>query len=193
MQAQLRMLMPDEMNARLAGAAVDAASRGPVTPIPLTAAGNRTVGVIYDRFLQGAAAARAQAAAGSTVTPDAIASHPVWQGRLTVVVAYPMSCDGKPNQPLAIRFGGGMGPVPPTLEGEAIRGRDAAGLLPGVTLPDEALVAAFRNAFPRQLQADPPQLRAARFADALVPQALVAPIGIRVDPSRSRPSGHRLP
>ena len=147
MQAQLRMLLPDEMNARLAGAAVDAASRGPVTPIPLTAAGNRTVGVIYDRFLQGVAAARAQAAAGSTVTPDAIASHPVWQRRLTVVVAYPMSCDGKPNQPLAIRFGGGVGPVPPTLEGEAIRGRDAAGLLPGVTLPDEALVAAFRNAF----------------------------------------------
>jgi hypothetical protein len=146
LHAQLRMLTPVEMNARLADAAVEAAQR-PVVPIPLASGQNRVVGAIYDRFLQGAAAARARVAAGATASPAEIAAHPVWQRRLTVVVAHPIGCDGRPNQPLAIRFGRGMGPVVPEIDGEPVRGRDAASLLPGVTLPDEALVTAFRNAF----------------------------------------------
>ncbi len=142
--AQLALLTPAEQDAHLATVAAEAARRGPVTPVPLLGSGSRALGALYDRFHLGVLIGRAQMAANQAPDPAAIAASPVWQSRGAVIVAYPINCDGKPNQPLAIRITGAMGPISPTPIGEAVRGA-AQSLLPGIAVPGDALVQSFRN------------------------------------------------
>ena len=131
----------------MAELAAEAAVRGPVTPLPLTNTTTRVIGVVYDQYLMGIVIARAQIAAGNTPDPRAIVEHPNWQSRGTVIVAYPIDCDGRPNRPLAIRWKSQMaGPVAPTPISDPVRGSAAQSLLPGVGVPDDALVVSMRNA-----------------------------------------------
>ncbi len=90
---------------------------------------------------------RAQIAGGQSADAKVIAAHPLWQSRGTVVVAYPVDCDGRPNQPLAIRWTTRMNlPVPPTAIDGPARGAAAQAILPGVAIPEGALVISLRNA-----------------------------------------------
>ena len=137
-----------ERDARMAELAAEAAQRGPVVPIPLTGSTTRVVGVVYDQYLLGVVIGRAQSAAGQKPDPAAIAAHPLWQSRGTVVVAYPIDCEGRPNQPLAIRWVPVAGvPVAPAIIAGPARGAAALSILPGVAVPHDALVVSFRNAF----------------------------------------------
>jgi hypothetical protein len=143
--AQLPQSVLDQ-DARMAQLAVEAAQRGPAAPIPLVGESGRPIGALYDQFVLGALLARQRVGDGSTPDPTAIQQHPLWRSRQAVVVAYPIDCDGKPNQPLAIR--GTMPrsmPVVPEQIGAAVRGDAAQAMLPGAGLPGDALVASFRN------------------------------------------------
>ena len=143
LEAQLALLTPAEQDAQLAIVAAEAARRGPVTPIPLLGNGSRALGALYDRFHLGVLIGRAQIAANQPPDAADIAASPLWQSRGVVIVAYPINCDGKPNQPLAIRATG-IASIAPTPIGEAVRGA-AQTLLPGISLPGDALVQSFRN------------------------------------------------
>jgi hypothetical protein len=137
-----------ERDARMAELAAGAAQRGPATPIPLSGSTTRVVGAVYDQYLLGVVIGRAQIAAGQTPDPKTIAAHPLWQSRGTVVVAYPIDCEGRPNQPLAIRWTTQANvPVEPGVIGGPARGPAAQSILPGVAIPEDALVVSFRNAF----------------------------------------------
>ena len=146
----LHAQLPDlvrERDARLAELAAEAAQRGPAAPIPLSGDTSRVVGVVYDQYLLGIVIGRAQIAAGQKADARAIADHPLWQSRGTVVVAYPIDCEGRPNQPLAIRWTTRMNlPVSPAAIAGPLRGTAAQAVLPGVSLPDDALVVSLRNA-----------------------------------------------
>src|SRR5262245_24551854 len=93
-----------DRDARLAELAAEAAQRGPAVPIPLTGATSRVVGVVYDQYLLGVVIGRAQIASGKAPDARAIMADPLWQSRGTVVIAYPIDCEGRPNQPLLIRW-----------------------------------------------------------------------------------------
>jgi hypothetical protein len=132
---------------QMAELAAEAARRGPAIPIPLSGNTIRVVGVVYDQYLMGVVIARQQMAAGGTPDPRAIVEHPNWQSRGTVIVAYPIDCDGRPNRPLAIRWKSQIaGPVGPTPVSDPVRGAAAQSLLPGVSVPNDALVVSLRNA-----------------------------------------------
>lgn len=130
----------------MAGLAIEAAQRGPAVPIPLTNNTTRVVGVVYDQYLLGVSIARAQMAAGKTPDAQAVMADPLWQSRGTVVVAYPIDCEGRPNQPLAIRWTTTMNvPVQPAIIAGPMLGKVQT-LLPGVAVPDGAMVVSIRNA-----------------------------------------------
>jgi hypothetical protein len=136
-----------ERDAQLAELAAEAAQRGPAAPIPLSGDTSRVVGVVYDQYLLGVVIGRAQIAAGQKPDARTISDHPLWQSRGTVVVAYPIDCEGRPNQPLAIRWTTRMSlPVSPAAIAGPVRGAAAQAILPGVSLPDDALVVSLRNA-----------------------------------------------
>jgi hypothetical protein len=144
--AQIPQAIADR-DAHLAQLAAEAAARGPVVPIPLFSDSQRALAAVYDQYLLGVVVGRQQIAAGQKADASAIGSHPLFRGHTTVVVAYPITCDGKPNRPLAIRWTLSRPlPVAPQAVGEAVRGNNADAILPGVGLPDDALVVNLRNA-----------------------------------------------
>jgi len=145
-QAQMPQAVLDQ-DRNLATLAVEAAAKGPIAAIPLNGDSGRTFGVVYEHYLIGGIIASQAIAAGRPAQVDDILRHPAWQSRGTVVVAYPIDCDGRPNRPLAIRWQlGGAAPVSPSVIAGPMRGAEASALLPGVGLPDDALVVSLRNA-----------------------------------------------
>ena len=135
-----------EMDQRVAQLALEAATRGPVTPIPLFAGPtNRAIGAIYDRYHLAVVIARNQIAAGQTPDAGALSAHPIFQQHGTIVVAYPTDCDGRPNTPQAIRATTRLMVEPRIIAGPA-RGAEAQAMVPGVGLPADALVVALQNA-----------------------------------------------
>lgn len=123
----------------LAHIAVLRAQRPEITAIPLDTDGSTTRGVVYDRVLLGELRARASAAAGTPLDP----SKPPLElmPMAIVVVAKPLSCDGRRVAPKDISL---------AFEGKPIR-RTAlaapaqmAAMLPGVTLPDGSLAGEFQ-------------------------------------------------
>lgn len=143
--------VPPELMQRdlqLAELAAEAAGRGPVTPIPLYN-GSRIAGVVYDQYFMGVVIARAEIAAGRTPLAKSIVAHPNWQSRGTLIVAYPVDCNGRPNEPLAIRWNTTLKlPVSPESIAGPMKGSaaQAQALLPGISLPESALVVNLRNA-----------------------------------------------
>src|SRR6185295_4816444 len=115
-----------DQDARIAQLALEAASRGPATPIPLTGETGRTIGAVYDQYILGVVIARQLIASGLPANSGAITAHPLWRSRGTVVVAYPIDCDGRPNHPVAIRWKlSRLAPVEPQIIGDAVRGSNA--------------------------------------------------------------------
>jgi hypothetical protein len=95
--------------------------------------------------LLGIVIARAQINAADT-RRDGRLGGSVWQSRGTVVVAYPIDCDGRPNQPVAIRWSTRMNaPVSPAIIADRCW---AASNDPArrVAVPDGAMVVSLRNA-----------------------------------------------
>ncbi len=137
------------MDAQLADMAIEAAARGPAVPIPLPGENGRVFGVVYDRYLLAVAIARSRMAEGASAAAIAIAQHPSWTSRGTVVVAYAPDCEGRPNRPLAIRWQTrSQGPASPSILAGPMPGTEAQSLVPGVALPADAIVVNFRNALP---------------------------------------------
>ena len=140
--------VPPEMLAsetNLARLAIEAGSQGEITPIPLVAAGQR-YGWIYDRFRLGAVAARAAIASGTTPSADAPFGQGIVPMKL-VVVADPITCDGRTNQPVEVNLDVTTGPAagPARRTAPDARGEAASAILPGVKLAEGALVASFVN------------------------------------------------
>jgi hypothetical protein len=109
------------------------------SPIPLDQDGATTHGVVFDQFRLIARAARA--AAGARTRLDAAALPGAMRSR-TVVLAYPLFCDGRSTSPGAIEIVGGQG-TPIRREGDYVRDAAIGALLPGVQAPVASLAAAF--------------------------------------------------
>ena len=109
-------------------------------PIPLDQDGATTHGVVFDQFRMIARAARAAAAAGTTLDPKTVRAD-VTRTR-TVVLVYPLSCNEKTAAPAAIDI---IGPQRTLLRRDGEYARDAAigVLLPGVQAPASSLAATF--------------------------------------------------
>jgi len=102
-------------------------------PIPLGPDGDMTHGVIYDRFRMLARAARAAAAAGTTLDPKNPPSELAQQWM--VILAYPLSCGGRTVRPAAIDIVAPNGAVMPRSGLKELGAGDLAGLLPGANIP----------------------------------------------------------
>ena len=148
----LRAQMPaslQEIDRQSAQLAIEAAARGPAVAIPMSLGRGRTLASVYDQFIIGVQIARARTTAGETATVETLLNHESWKSRATVTVAYPIDCDGRPNHPIAIRWAmSGQSPVAPSVVGEPLRGDAGQSLLPGVAVPTDALVVAYRNVPP---------------------------------------------
>jgi hypothetical protein len=115
-------------------------------PIPLDADGGTTHGVMFDQFRMLARAARVAAAAGQKLDPDHL---PRDVAELhTIVVAYPLTCEGRVVQVITIDFVAQNGTMmsranlPPQTA-------NVARLLPGVHVPEGSLAATFPLIRPR--------------------------------------------
>ncbi len=123
----------------LAHIAILRAQTPAVVPIPLDTDGSTTRGVVYDRTHLAELRARASAAGGTPLDP----SKPPLEllQNAIVVVAYPLTCDGRRVLPKDIAL---------TFEGKPIRrtalvpSAQAASLLPGVTLVDGSMAGEFQ-------------------------------------------------
>jgi hypothetical protein len=142
----------------LMSTAVEQGATRDFTPIPLDADGTTTHGVLWDGFRTVAMASRAAATAGSTRAP---ASRP--EGG-TIVLAYPLSCDGRSVAPVTIDLVPPQGPPLPR-NGDLVKDAAIARLLPGANAPAGSLAARF------QIQQVPPTDRVRiTYAEAACPQ-----------------------
>ena len=114
-------------------------------PIPLDAEGAANHGVIFDQFRMFARAAHAAAAAGKPLDPKHLPPDVMRLG--TVVVVYPLACEGRSILPTAVNFVAMNGaPLPPAAQSPA---PDITTLLPGFEPPAGSLAVMFRLAHPR--------------------------------------------
>jgi hypothetical protein len=111
-----------------------------IPPIPLDQDGATTHGLVFDHFRMIARAARAAAATGTKLDPLKVPAD-VARPR-TVVLAYPLSCDGRTVAPAAIEIVGAQG-APPRRDGEYARDSAIGAILPGVQTPVSSLAATF--------------------------------------------------
>lgn len=109
-------------------------------PIPLDQDGATTHGIVFDQFRMIARAARAAAAAGTKLDPKTVPKE-VTRPR-TVVLAFPLSCEGRMAAPAAIDIIGPQGALV-RREGEYARDAAVGVLLPGVQAPASSLAATF--------------------------------------------------
>ena len=110
----------------LRSTALDQGATRVFEPIPLDADGSRTHGLVWDGFRTLAMAARTAVAAagGKPSRPDGG----------TIVLAYPLSCDGRTVKPVAIDILTSQGqPLP--RGGELVKGGALAALLPDTSAP----------------------------------------------------------
>lgn len=134
--------IPDAFQASdsLLAVALEQGATREFAPIPLDTDGSTTHGVMFDGFRMLAIAARAAAAAGTPLLP---AARP---RAGTVIVAHPLSCDGRTVTPTAIDF---VSPQGATAKRDLVKDADLVKLLPGVTVRPGSVAARF----------DQPQIR----------------------------------
>ena len=139
---------PQAYEANLTRLAIETAKDHDVVPIPLDADGSKTHGVLYDRFLLAQLQARARVVAGSPIDPASPPAGLMSMPPRMVVVAFPLTCEGKRNGPLDIGVTVNTGPMagPVRKMGDAVRGAALKDLLPGAALPEGALGQVFANA-----------------------------------------------
>ena len=135
----VRRLPPDVLTARLA---IELAQEGDVVPIPLDADGSRTHGIAFDHTMLAQLVARAAFLKGTPL--DLETRPPDFPPQDAVVVAFPLTCDGRINPPRSLQFHEGPGvhvsdPAHPIVA--RMLSPDEAHLrLPGAALPEESLV-----------------------------------------------------
>lgn len=130
--------IPDAFQASdsLLGVALEQGATRDFAPIPLGADGSTTNGMVWDGFRMLALAARAAAAAGSPLPP---AARP---DAGTVVLAIPLSCEGRTVAPVAIDLLPQQGAAVPR-KGDYIRDAEIQKVLPGTTAGAGSLAARF--------------------------------------------------
>ena len=128
----------------LASTALEQGATREFTPIPLDADGVTTHGVVWDGFRMLAMASRAAAASGKNLAPLSGMAAPI-AGREggTVVIAYPLTCEGRTVPPVAIDMVAVQGPPLP-LTGGIVKEAAIATLLPGVKAPAGSIAARFQ-------------------------------------------------
>lgn len=154
--------------------AVEQGAANEFAPIPLGADGSTTHGVMWDGFRMLAAASRAAATRGATLAPAAAREHGG-----TVILAYPLSCEGRSIAPAAIDILPPRGAPVPRM-GEPLKAGAIATLLPDVQAPDGSMAARF------QIQQIRPSDRVRiTYADAACPQGTTEVLlPMRFSPSR---------
>jgi hypothetical protein len=132
--------------------AVDQGTQRDFSPIPLDSAssdGNTALrGVVLDHFRMIARISRAAALDGRPIVLDPAVRPPDALRLRTVVIAYPLMCDGRPVAPQAVDLGSSQGQGAPR-QGEYVRGETLAQLVPGLTVPAGSLAATFGVQGPR--------------------------------------------
>lgn len=133
-------LDPFLTSAALVTVAVEQGTARDFPPIPLDQDGATTHGVVFDQFRMIARAARAAAASGTKLDPQRVPTEIARP--TTIVLAYPLSCDGRTVAPAAIEIVGAQG-APPRRDGDFAHDAAIGALLPGVQAPVSSLAAAF--------------------------------------------------
>jgi hypothetical protein len=131
---------PRQTSEALIAVAIAQGAARDFSPIPLDQDGATTHGVVFDQFRLIARTARAAAAARTRF--DAAALPAAIVRPRTVVLAYPLFCDGRSTSPGAIELVGGQGRSI-TREGDYTRDAAIGALLPGVQAPVASLAATF--------------------------------------------------
>jgi hypothetical protein len=122
--------------------AIELAAKPDLVAISLDADGSRTHGLVFDRFMLGVLEARAQIAAGQRPVPTGAAPGRGLLPTRTIVVAFPLTCNGAVNVPRSIEILDANG-TPLESPATIVHGAELQTGLPGVTLPDGALGMAF--------------------------------------------------
>ncbi len=115
-------------------------------PVPLSAQQPERYGVAWDQFRRAALASFAATQAGAPIDPDDLPAGFGLQPLL--LVAYPLNCDGRLVRPRDIDVVDANGAE--ARKAEALRDKDLADALPGVTVPEHALGQQMRLAMPRR-------------------------------------------
>ena len=131
---------PLEASTALLTTAIEQGSTRDFQPIALDGDGATAHGVAFDHFRLVARTARASAQSGVTLNPQTL-PRAVAQPR-TVVLAYPLSCDGRTVAPVSIDIVSTQG-APPRKDGDYTRDARLGTLLPGVQAPASSLAATF--------------------------------------------------
>jgi hypothetical protein len=126
--------------ADLIALAIEQGTTREFAPISIDADGSATHGVILDHFRLVARLARNAALAGHPL--DAAAPAGETARARTVLVAFPISCAGRPVSPISVELVGAQGSAS-RREGESIGGDAAARLVAGVNLPAGAIASSY--------------------------------------------------
>lgn len=130
-----------------------ALERGPaenIPPIPLEPSSDAQSrrGIVLDHFRMMALAARAAAVAGKPIPLDAGVRPPDSLRQRTVVVAFPMSCDGRTIMVRSIDLVSAQGQPAPR-QGDYATGETLTALIPGLDVPAGSVAATFGLQAPR--------------------------------------------
>ena len=118
------------------------------SPIPLNPDGSMTHGAIYEPFRLKANAARAAAAAGRRLTPATLPKEVAQAG--LVVVAYPVTCEGRTIPPRSMTVTDANGSTAPPEALKKLGPVDIARKLPGISIPEGAIAIEVSLQRPRQ-------------------------------------------
>jgi hypothetical protein len=133
--------------------AVEQGAQRDYSPIPLDSAssdGNTALrGVVLDHFRMMARVARAAALEGKPIVLDPSVRPPDSLRVRTVVIAYPLACEGREIAPQAVDLLSQQGQHAPR-HGEHISGDALAPLVPGLPVPGGSLAATFNLQAPRR-------------------------------------------
>jgi hypothetical protein len=131
---------PFQTSAAIVSVAAEQGANRDFAPIPLGQDGATTHGIAFDQFRMIARAARAAAAAGTRLDPKAVPAD-VSRTR-TVILAFPLSCDGRTAAPAAIDVVDSQANAAKR-EGEYARNAAISTLLPGIQAPASSIAATF--------------------------------------------------
>lgn len=133
--------------------AVEHGTQRDFSPIPLDSAskdGNTALrGVVFDHFRMMARVARAAALDGKPIVLDPSVRPPDALRLRTVVIAYPLTCDGQQVAPRGVDLVSNQGQHAPR-QGEYVTGESVTQLVAGLSVPSGSLAATFGLQAPRQ-------------------------------------------
>jgi hypothetical protein len=171
---------PTAQDALLVRLAIDMASEKEPAPVPIGPAGTGPYAFAFDRFTRAHVAARAAASQGSALDPLK-PPRDLLLGQL-LLVAVPVSCGDRVVRPLDVNMDLDTKPVPRWL---AVRGAALQKLLPGITVPPDAIGVQFQDAALRSAE-----IVKISYADAICSgtgKQITVPVTSTVPRARERP------